>query len=29
VAAIVEPLRGRRTLGGTRLAIDMDPVELP
>ena len=29
VAAIVEPLRGRRRLGGTRLAIDMDPVELP
>jgi primosomal protein N' (replication factor Y) len=29
VASIVEPLRGRRRLGGTRLAIDMDPVELP
>jgi primosomal protein N' (replication factor Y) (superfamily II helicase) len=29
VAAILDPLRGRRRLGGTRLAIDMDPVELP
>jgi primosomal protein N' (replication factor Y) len=29
VASILEPLRGRRRLGGTRLAIDMDPVELP
>jgi primosomal protein N' (replication factor Y) len=29
VARILEPLRGRRRLGGTRLAIDVDPVELP
>lgn len=29
VAGILEPLRGRRRLGGTRLAIDIDPVELP
>jgi primosomal protein N' (replication factor Y) len=29
VASILEPLRGRRRFGGTRLAIDMDPVELP
>jgi len=29
VGGILEPLRGRRRLGGTRLGIDMDPVELP
>jgi primosomal protein N' (replication factor Y) len=29
VAEILEPLRGRRRLGGTRLGVDMDPVELP
>jgi primosomal protein N' (replication factor Y) len=29
VAGILEPLRGRRRLGGTRMAVDMDPVELP
>jgi primosomal protein N' (replication factor Y) len=29
VGEILEPLRGRRRLGGTRLGIDMDPVELP
>ena len=29
VGGILEPLRGRRRLGGARLVIDMDPVELP
>jgi primosomal protein N' (replication factor Y) len=29
VAGVIEPLRGRRRLGGTRLAVDIDPVELP
>jgi primosomal protein N' (replication factor Y) len=29
VAAVLEPLRGRRRLGATRLAVDVDPVELP
>ncbi len=29
VAAILEPLRGRRRLGRTRLGVDIDPVELP
>jgi primosomal protein N' (replication factor Y) len=29
LAGVLEPLRGRRRLGGTRLGIDMDPVELP
>jgi primosomal protein N' len=29
VARVLEPLRGRRRLGRTRLAVDMDPVELP
>jgi primosomal protein N' (replication factor Y) len=29
VAGILEPLRGRRRLRGTRLGIDIDPVELP
>jgi primosomal protein N' (replication factor Y) len=29
VGEILAPLRGRRRLGGTRLGIDMDPVELP
>ena len=29
VAGILEPLRGRRRLGGTRLTVDIDPVELP
>jgi primosomal protein N' (replication factor Y) len=29
VAEILEPLRGRRRLGGTRLTVDVDPVELP
>ena len=29
VAGILEPLRGRRRLGRTRLGVDIDPVELP
>jgi primosomal protein N' (replication factor Y) len=29
VAAVLEPLRGRRRLGGLRLTVDIDPVELP
>jgi hypothetical protein len=29
VTAVLEPLRGRRRLGGTRLTVDIDPVELP
>ena len=29
VRGVLEPLRGRRRLGGTRLGIDIDPVELP
>ena len=29
VASVLEPLRGRRRLGGTRLTVDIDPVELP
>jgi primosomal protein N' (replication factor Y) len=29
VAEALAPLRGRRRLGGTRLAVDIDPVELP
>jgi primosomal protein N' (replication factor Y) len=29
VAEILLPLRGRRRVGGTRLVVDMDPVELP
>jgi hypothetical protein len=29
VREVLEPLRGRRRLGRTRLGIDMDPVELP
>jgi hypothetical protein len=29
VAGLLEPLRGRRRVAGTRLAVDMDPVELP
>jgi primosomal protein N' (replication factor Y) len=29
VAGILEPFRGRRRLGGARLAVDIDPVELP
>jgi primosomal protein N' (replication factor Y) len=29
VGGMLEPLRGRRRLGRTRLAIDIDPVELP
>lgn len=29
VAGVLEPLRGRRRVGGLRLAVDMDPVELP
>jgi primosomal protein N' (replication factor Y) (superfamily II helicase) len=29
VAAVLEPLRGRRRVGGLRLTVDIDPVELP
>jgi primosomal protein N' (replication factor Y) len=29
VAELLAPFRGRRRLGGTRLAVDVDPVELP
>jgi primosomal protein N' (replication factor Y) len=29
VAGVIEPLRGRRRLGGTRLTVDIDPIELP
>ena len=29
VAAVLEPLRGRRRLRGARLTVDIDPVELP
>jgi primosomal protein N' (replication factor Y) len=29
VTSVLEPLRGRRRLGGTRLTGDIDPVELP
>jgi primosomal protein N' len=29
VADAIAPLRGRRRLAGTRLAVDIDPVELP
>jgi primosomal protein N' (replication factor Y) len=29
VREILQPLRGRRRLGGMRLGVDMDPVELP
>jgi primosomal protein N' len=29
VTSVLEPLRGRRRLGGTRLTVDIDPVELP
>jgi primosomal protein N' (replication factor Y) len=29
VTSILEPLRGRRRLGATRLTVDIDPVELP
>ena len=29
VAGVLEPFRGRRRLGGTRLTVDIDPVELP
>ncbi len=29
VTGVLEPLRGRRRLGGTRLTVDIDPVELP
>jgi hypothetical protein len=29
VAAVLEPLRGRRRLRGARLMVDIDPVELP
>ena len=29
VGAVLEPLRGRRRLGGLRLTVDIDPVELP
>jgi primosomal protein N' (replication factor Y) (superfamily II helicase) len=29
VAAVLEPLRGRRRLGALRLTVDIDPVELP
>ena len=29
VAAVLEPLRGRRRIGGLRLTVDIDPVELP
>jgi primosomal protein N' (replication factor Y) len=29
VAGVLEPYRGRRRLGGTRLTVDIDPVELP
>ena len=29
VAGVIEPLRGRRRLGATRLTVDIDPVELP
>jgi hypothetical protein len=26
---VLEPLRGRRRLGGARLTVDIDPLELP
>jgi primosomal protein N' (replication factor Y) len=29
VAGVIEPLRGRRRLGRTRLMVDIDPLELP
>jgi primosomal protein N' (replication factor Y) len=29
VAGVLEPFRGRRRLGGARLTVDIDPVELP
>jgi hypothetical protein len=29
VADALQPLRGRRRLGGTRLTVDIDPLELP
>jgi primosomal protein N' (replication factor Y) (superfamily II helicase) len=29
VADVLEPLRGRRRLGGVRLTVDIDPLELP
>jgi primosomal protein N' (replication factor Y) len=29
VSGVLEPFRGRRRLGRTRLAVDIDPVELP
>ena len=29
VTSVLEPLRGRRRLGGARLTVDIDPVELP
>jgi primosomal protein N' (replication factor Y) len=29
VTSVLEPLRGRRRLGATRLTVDIDPVELP
>jgi primosomal protein N' (replication factor Y) (superfamily II helicase) len=29
VAGVLEPLRGRRRFGGTRVTVDIDPVELP
>jgi primosomal protein N' (replication factor Y) (superfamily II helicase) len=29
VTALLEPFRGRRRIGGTRLGVEMDPVELP
>ena len=29
VTSVLEPLRGRRRMGGTRLTVDIDPVELP
>jgi primosomal protein N' (replication factor Y) len=29
VADVLEPLRGRRRLGGARLTVDIDPLELP
>jgi len=29
VGQVLEPFRGRRRLGGSRLAVDVDPVDLP
>ena len=29
VAGLLEPYRGRRRLGGIRLTVDIDPIELP